>query len=73
MHGREGLLMRLITFTRTPHRQPPMGLGDAIAKATSAVGIKPCGGCKQRQAALNKAMPNINPFHNPNQETKHHG
>lgn len=29
-------------------------LGDAIAKVTSAVGIKPCGGCKKRQAKLNE-------------------
>lgn len=33
------------------------GLGDTIAKVTKAVGIKPCGGCKKRQAALNKAVP----------------
>ena len=33
------------------------GLGDTIAKATKAVGIKPCGGCKKRQAALNKLVP----------------
>ena len=30
------------------------GLGDTIAKATRAVGIKPCGACKKRQAKLNK-------------------
>ena len=34
--------------------QPSRGLGDVIAKATRAIGIKPCGGCKQRQAWLNK-------------------
>lgn len=33
------------------------GLGDTIARATSAVGIKPCGGCKQRQALLNRLVP----------------
>ncbi len=33
------------------------GLGDTIAKMTSAVGIKPCGGCKQRQEWLNKKIP----------------
>jgi len=27
--------------------------GDLIAKATTMVGIKPCGGCKQRQQKLN--------------------
>jgi hypothetical protein len=30
------------------------GLGDVIAALTSAVGIKPCKGCKRRQAWLNK-------------------
>ncbi len=33
------------------------GLGDVIAKATKAVGIKPCGGCKKRQEWLNKKVP----------------
>lgn len=33
------------------------GLGDVVAKMTSAVGIKPCGGCKKRQEALNKLVP----------------
>lgn len=31
-----------------------IGLGDVIKRATSAVGIKPCGGCEQRAAALNR-------------------
>ncbi len=31
-----------------------IGLGDVIKRATSAVGIKPCGGCQQRAAALNR-------------------
>lgn len=30
------------------------GLGDAVAAVTNAVGLKPCGGCKQRQEALNR-------------------
>jgi hypothetical protein len=33
------------------------GLGDTIAKFTSALGIKPCDGCKGRQATLNKWFP----------------
>jgi hypothetical protein len=45
------------------------GLGDVIAAATSAVGIKPCGGCKQRQEALNKLIP----FGNANEEGKNDG
>lgn len=35
----------------------PGGLGDALAAATGAVGVKPCGGCKKRQQALNRATP----------------
>lgn len=31
-----------------------IGLGDAIKRATSAVGIRPCGSCEQRAAALNR-------------------
>jgi hypothetical protein len=33
------------------------GLGDTIAKITTAIGIKPCGSCKERQARLNAAVP----------------
>ena len=33
-----------------------IGLGDAIKRATSYIGIKPCGGCSQRAAALNRWM-----------------
>lgn len=29
-------------------------LGDAVAEVTKAVGIQPCGGCKQRQESLNR-------------------
>jgi len=41
-----------------PAPKPPMrGLGDVIARATTAVGIRPCGGCKKRQEALNRLVP----------------
>jgi len=30
-----------------------IGLGDAISRAASAVGISPCGGCGRRAQALN--------------------
>ena len=33
------------------------GLGDAVAAATKAVGVRPCGGCQRRQEALNRATP----------------
>jgi len=36
---------------------PSKGVGDTIAKITSAVGIKPCGGCKKRRAKLNEMFP----------------
>lgn len=32
------------------------GLGDLIKKATYAMGVKPCGGCERRAAALNRWM-----------------
>lgn len=48
------------------HRQPyrvrlpgfvqdeDIGLGDVIKRATYSVGVRPCGGCQQRAAALNR-------------------
>jgi hypothetical protein len=30
-----------------------IGLGDVVKRATYAMGIKPCGGCEKRAAALN--------------------
>lgn len=31
-----------------------IGLGDAIKRATAAIGVRPCGGCERRAAALNR-------------------
>lgn len=31
-----------------------VGLGDVVTRATYAVGIRPCGGCGQRAAAMNR-------------------
>lgn len=31
-----------------------IGLGDVVKRATSYVGIRPCGGCERRAAALNR-------------------
>lgn len=31
-----------------------VGLGDVIKRATSSVGIGPCGSCERRAAALNR-------------------
>jgi hypothetical protein len=33
-----------------------VGLGDVIKRATYSVGIRPCGGCGRRAAALNRWM-----------------
>jgi hypothetical protein len=33
-----------------------VGLGDVVKRATYAMGIKPCGGCGRRAAALNRWM-----------------
>lgn len=33
-----------------------IGLGDVIKRATTYAGIKPCGGCEKRAAALNRWM-----------------
>ena len=46
---------------RKPHRvrlpgflvEEEIGLGDAIKRMTYAMGIRPCGGCEKRSAALN--------------------
>ncbi|KKM02171.1 hypothetical protein LCGC14_1787130 [marine sediment metagenome] len=37
--------------------QRSRGLGDTIAKVTKFFGIKPCGGCSQRQEKLNELVP----------------
>lgn len=33
-----------------------VGLGDVIKHVTYTVGIKPCGGCQRRAAALNRRL-----------------
>jgi len=33
-----------------------IGLGDVVQRATYAIGIKPCGGCDRRAAAMNRWM-----------------
>ena len=47
---------------REPHRvrlpgfiaEEDVGLGDVIKRATSSLGVRSCGGCDQRAAALNR-------------------
>lgn len=43
--------------TMTIKHPESRGLGDTIEKATSALGIKSCGGCKRRRDKLNKLIP----------------
>ncbi|AYL35504.1 hypothetical protein CNQ36_08700 [Streptomyces fungicidicus] len=33
-----------------------IGLGDAVTRLTTAVGVRPCGGCGRRAEALNRWM-----------------
>jgi hypothetical protein len=35
-------------------RDEEVGLGDAVKRASYALGLKPCGGCESRAAALNR-------------------
>jgi hypothetical protein len=39
-----------------PRLKRDIGLGDVVKKATAAVGLRPCGGCSKRAAALNRAV-----------------
>lgn len=47
-----------------PHRvrlpgfliEEEIGMGDVIKRVTYAMGVKPCGGCEKRAAALNRWM-----------------
>ena len=40
-----------------------IGLGDVIKRATSAIGIRPCGSCEQRAAAHDRVRGNGIPGH----------
>ena len=50
--GRKPYRVRLPGFVS----EEDVGLGDAIKRATSTVGVTPCGGCGRRAAALNRWM-----------------
>lgn len=43
-------------FIPIPGMRQSVGLGDVIARMTSAVGIKPCDACKRRQQWLNERI-----------------
>jgi hypothetical protein len=50
--GRDPYRVRLPGFVS----EEDVGLGEAIKRATSTVGISPCGGCGRRATALNRWM-----------------
>jgi hypothetical protein len=55
---------RVDRYARQPHRvrlpgfvsDKDIGLGDIVKRVTYAIGMKPCGGCERRAAALNRWM-----------------
>jgi hypothetical protein len=49
--------VEVLEFTAAPPRKKWDGLGDVIASATKAVGIKPCTSCEERRKMLNGMMP----------------
>jgi hypothetical protein len=50
--GRQPYRVRLPGFVTGEE----VGLGDVIKRATYSVGIRPCGGCGRRAAALNRRV-----------------
>ena len=59
--GKEGLGMEKRVVQPRRLRLPipitkDLGLGDVLKRTTSALGIKPCGGCEGRAAALNRLL-----------------
>ena len=52
-HGRgDPFRIRLPGFIRDEE----IGLGDIVKRVTYAAGIRPCGGCEKRAAALNRRV-----------------
>ncbi len=64
MHGQEASQAPANRSDRQPYRvrlpgfitDEDLGLGDAIKRVTYAIGIKSCGGCERRAAALNRRL-----------------
>jgi hypothetical protein len=54
--GRAGTVPRRLRLPGFIGDEDEIGLGDVIKKATSIVGIKPCGGCADRARRLNNLM-----------------
>ena len=49
----ETIRIRLPGFIRTGDE---IGLGEVIKRATATAGIRPCGGCQRRAAALDRRI-----------------
>jgi hypothetical protein len=49
---REPFRIRLPGFIRDEE----IGLGDVVKRVTYAAGVRPCGGCEKRAAALNRRI-----------------
>lgn len=49
-NNRQPIRIRLPGFIN----EEEIGLGDVIKRVTTTSGIRPCGGCNQRAAALNR-------------------
>jgi len=41
---------------KVPFLKTPLGAGDLVKAATTAAGVKPCGGCQKRAEALNRGL-----------------
>jgi hypothetical protein len=39
-----------------PWPADPVGLGDVLAAATKAIGVRPCENCERRRQALNRRV-----------------
>jgi hypothetical protein len=49
----------LAAYRSKPRSEPRVGLGDVVAAATTAVGIKPCEPCERRKETLNALTPPV--------------
>jgi hypothetical protein len=47
-------IIRLPGFVTESQIGHAIGLGDVVSRTASAIGIRPCGGCARRAAALNR-------------------
>jgi hypothetical protein len=52
LRGRRPYRVRLPGFIS----EDEVGLGEAIRRATSLLGVRPCGGCAERAAALDRRI-----------------